>query len=752
MFKTTHSLFDNSYINKTSISKATIMKKFIKCVAKLTAFVLFVCTTLNLNAQQKRQLNSSNENDKSRSSYLTSQSNQSSQSDGIAQEVNALFQTRHSNFEGIVDYKIPRVENEMIDRRTEFSYFVDNQNGTHSETASNMPKNYLVNGEWVPIDYSIVESSNSPYPLHTVVNESNPMKSYFSTNLTNGFRTVFEKGNHFADMLNAKMFFEDANGNILAPQNINQSTSPTYSGSNVLKYVDAYSGINLDIQIDAAVRKLNYVIEDESFVNGIPDEAEYIVFEEYFTGTNLYAIQVDKEILILSETNEELIATIPAPIVRDNSNKKLSQDDFPISEFILEESNGMYKLQLRVGTDWIKSQQRNFPIFIDPTTAGATTSRLETPSSSCFSGSSTISASTSASGDITSVAWTQTGTAEYGQWSSGWSSSCINTGSSLWSNCGTSGWFVTTIKASTGNTYYACYGSGSWTDDINYDGFNATNTWTFGLVSNDGYEYSIYGGSFDVTVTYSPNYCTPAPSSVDGSGITNVSAGTIDNATGSESGNYANYSAQSTDVDQGTNLDVDITYSTGYTYVTKIWVDWNNDFDFDDAGEEVYSGTSNANNPTTLAASFTVPADASVGSHRMRIGGTDYGPPTPCYTSTYGSYEDYTINVTAPATPTISSLDLATICEGGTLTITGTNLSGASAVSVGGTSVSSITSSNATTVVVVVGSGTTGTVSVTTAGGTAVSGTSVTVNALPAAVTVSGAGTYCDNTTLTACC
>ncbi len=148
-------------------------------------------------------------------------------------------------------------------------------------------------------------------------------------------------------------------------------------------------------------------------------------------------------------------------------------------------------------------------------------------------------------------------------------------------------------------------------------------------------------------ITVNGAYCTPAPTSVDGSGITNVTCGTINNTTGAEPTNYGDYSVLVTTVMQSTSVTVNITYSTGYTYDTKIWVDWNNDFDFADAGEEVYSGTSLAANPTTLVATFTVPAGASLGNHRMRIGGVDSGPPTYCWTSSYGTFEDYTLNVIA---------------------------------------------------------------------------------------------------------
>lgn len=177
-------------------------------------------------------------------------------------------------------------------------------------------------------------------------------------------------------------------------------------------------------------------------------------------------------------------------------------------------------------------------------------------------------------------------------------------------------------------------------------------------------------------------YCTPAPTSVDGDGITNVKIGTIDNDSREELGNYGDYSYLTTNVVQGSTQTCEITYETGYTYATIIWVDWNNDGDFVDAGEEVYSGTSLSSNPTTLSATFTVPAGASLGEHRMRIGGADVGPPTPCYTGSYACFEDYTLVVISSTpcsgTPTAgtASSDISSFCNTGrpVLTLSGYTL------------------------------------------------------------------------------
>jgi len=98
-------------------------------------------------------------------------------------------------------------------------------------------------------------------------------------------------------------------------------------------------------------------------------------------------------------------------------------------------------------------------------------------------------------------------------------------------------------------------------------------------------------------------------------------------------------------------------------------------------------------------------------------------------------------------TPTISSLGSSGGCEGSSLTITGTNLSGATAVTIGG-SAAAITANTSTTVTVTVGSGTTGTVQVTTAVGTATSVATFTVNPLPvAAGAISGSSSVCPEQT-----
>ena len=97
---------------------------------------------------------------------------------------------------------------------------------------------------------------------------------------------------------------------------------------------------------------------------------------------------------------------------------------------------------------------------------------------------------------------------------------------------------------------------------------------------------------------------------------------------------------------------------------------------------------------------------------------------------------------TVQGIPTITSLGSSSACVGGNITINGFNFTGVTAanVQIGGTAVSSITTLTATQIVAVVGSGTTGTVSVANSGGSGTSAATFTVNQLPVVTAPSPAG------------
>jgi hypothetical protein len=178
-----------------------------------------------------------------------------------------------------------------------------------------------------------------------------------------------------------------------------------------------------------------------------------------------------------------------------------------------------------------------------------------------------------------------------------------------------------------------------------------------GLAFETNYDFYVRAicGAGDTSVwsgvgSFYTGYCTASPSSVDGSGITNVSMDTLSNTTTAEPGNYGNYSSMVAVAGQGGTLPISITLATGYTYDMWAWVDWNDDLDFSDPGEEYFLGTSASTNPTVFSSSIAIPSTATLGNHRIRIGGADMGlppssPPNPCYTGSYASFEDYTLNI-----------------------------------------------------------------------------------------------------------
>ena len=141
-----------------------------------------------------------------------------------------------------------------------------------------------------------------------------------------------------------------------------------------------------------------------------------------------------------------------------------------------------------------------------------------------------------------------------------------------------------------------------------------------------------------------PSYCAIQGTNQSYEYLAGVSLGDIDNTTESDGG-FGDYTALSTTLESGTPYTIELTPgftgSTIYLEHWSVWIDYNNDLDFEDAGELV----GQASGTTTVTISFTPPDSLNAGSTRIRVGMQWNSPPPVCGSYTYGETEDYGVEL-----------------------------------------------------------------------------------------------------------
>lgn len=195
-------------------------------------------------------------------------------------------------------------------------------------------------------------------------------------------------------------------------------------------------------------------------------------------------------------------------------------------------------------------------------------------------------------------------------------------------------------------------------------GLSANTTYTFYVTAKDA-SGNISASSNVVTVTTSAataTYCTSKSNNVAYMYIGKVQIGTINNSSSGNAG-YGNFTALSTNLVRGAATSFTITpawpKTTKYSCAYSIWIDYNNDGDFLDSGEQVFLKAKSTTSPIT--GSFTVPAATSLGAKRMRISQKYNANPTSCETFSYGEVEDYTVNISLTASRGIQTDPINTI-------------------------------------------------------------------------------------------
>lgn len=137
-------------------------------------------------------------------------------------------------------------------------------------------------------------------------------------------------------------------------------------------------------------------------------------------------------------------------------------------------------------------------------------------------------------------------------------------------------------------------------------------------------------------------YCDAASNDASYEWISEVQVGDFSYSSGSST--YSDFTNQVIELTSG-ETDVALTPAFGtasYRESWMIWIDLNQDGDFSDAGEQVFtSGLSN----TTVTGALTIPDNAMEGITRMRVAMRYNRPPEACGNFTYGEVEDYSVEI-----------------------------------------------------------------------------------------------------------
>ena len=176
------------------------------------------------------------------------------------------------------------------------------------------------------------------------------------------------------------------------------------------------------------------------------------------------------------------------------------------------------------------------------------------------------------------------------------------------------------------------------------------------------------------TAATSISYCASSGTSTADEKISKVVFGTINNSSAGTAG-YENFTSLATNTTRGTAYTITITpvwTSTVYSEGYAVWIDYNQNGLFTDAGELVWSKV--ASTTTPVSGSITIPATATLGTTRMRVSLKYNAIPTACEAIPYGQVEDYSITIIAATTDTTAPTAPTSLTATGT-TATATNLS-----------------------------------------------------------------------------
>ncbi len=229
------------------------------------------------------------------------------------------------------------------------------------------------------------------------------------------------------------------------------------------------------------------------------------------------------------------------------------------------------------------------------------------------------------------------------------------------------------------NVRYREQGTSTWSLEENIIG----NSFVISsLEGNTNYEFQVaskcnqvsfsdFSSSTNATTEDAPLvYCTSNGNSVEGEWINAVAFGSINN-TSNANGGYADFTAQSTSITAGTSSNITLTpgFASSWLFGTttqpefwSVWIDLNQDGDFNDANEQCF--VSSSSSTSAVSAAISIPSGTPAGTTRMRIAMKRSSAASSCESFANGEVEDYSVTIiedVPPACDVVTNLSISSV-------------------------------------------------------------------------------------------
>lgn len=267
---------------------------------------------------------------------------------------------------------------EIISRRSEYEKHFDNGDGTITAFIETAPLHYYDDGEWIEIDNTLICDKDGNYTntnnsMNVILASSTsvgsakidkePMVSLeyggysiswnfinFQPNIATAENMSISNSNVSVIDINTEEVFQvdDFVANNIESEYINRLESTA-------SYKSLYNNVDIDIDVKSSSVKETIVLNNR---NDVPEQFSY-----YIKCDGLFAEIDEKNSISFFDINNEKIFEIPTAFMFDSSD--ISEYNYNI-EIGLEEYDNGYIYTIIPDRDWILSDDRVYPVMIDP--------------------------------------------------------------------------------------------------------------------------------------------------------------------------------------------------------------------------------------------------------------------------------------------------------------------------------------------------------------------------------------------------